>query len=515
MNTLKSVLGAGALALGVVAILWLRADTERAPEPVAFAAVANELFNSGGTLSDAWADFDGDGDPDRFVGFNGTPSRLYMNVGAGDWVDVAADVGLAVERSVRTSSWGDFDADGDPDLLLGYAGDAPVTALFRNDRENGFVNVAAETGLELAEGTTRQASWVDYDGDGDLDLFLGMRDRANQLFRNDGPGSSPHFANVTDESGIGDTRRTVGAVWADFDQDGDFDVIVGNMNGDANGLFMQDAGHFTDVAPGTPVAGGGRGVGDEALGTVRPCAVDYDKDGHLDLFFANYGPNELLRAAGDGQWESVGEALGLRVDARFDSCIWGDFDHDGTEDLFVNGTVTGGVQYPDYLFRREGTETFVNVLPSDLAGLALDHGATWVDFDGDGDLDLSVNGAPEDGVHLLLQNLLRPEFAGQSLQVRVLDGSGAATRTGAEVRLFAAGTDELLGLRLVDSGSGYDSQSDLPVHFGLPGAQPVDVAVTILAGGERLTATVTDVDPAEYRGRVLELRVGQNGEVAR
>ena len=126
-----------------------------------------------------------------------------------------------------------------------------------------------------------------------------------------------------------------------------------------------------------------------------------------------------------------------------------------------------------------------------------------------------MNGAPEDGVHLLLQNLLRPEFAGQSLQVRVLDGSGAATRTGAEVRLFAAGTDELLGLRLVDSGSGYDSQSDLPVHFGLPGAQPVDVAVTILAGGERLTATVTDVDPAEYRGRVLELRVGQNGEVAR
>ena len=502
---LKTVIGPAALLLVIFLTFWLRGNTARAPEPVAFASVQPEVFGLGGTLTDAWADFDGDGDPDRFVGFNGEPSRLYKNNGVAGFEDVAGAVGLTVTRAVRTSAWGDFDSDGDADLLLGYAGDAPVTALYRNDGGDGFVNVAGEVGLELAEGTTRQASWIDYDGDGDLDLFVAMRDRANQLFRNDGSTGLSTFSDVTAASGIGDTRRTVGAVWADFDQDGDLDVIVSNMDGDANGLFMQDAGFFIDVAAGTPGAGGGRGLGDEALGTVRPCAVDFDSDGWLDLFFANYGPNELLRYDGAGVWEPRGEALGLAVDARFDSCIWGDFDHDGTEDLFVNGTVTGGVQYPDHLFRRENSELFIDVLPSSVADLALDHGATWVDYDLDGDLDMSVTGASDDGAHALLQNLLRPEFAGHSLQVRVLDQDGAATRTGAEVRVYAAGTDELLGLRLVDTGSGYDSQSDLPVHFGLPGAQPVDVVVTVIGAGRHST-TIYRVDPAEWRGRSLLVR---------
>ena len=171
----------------------------------------------------------------------------------------------------------------------------------------------------------------------------------------------------------------------------------------------------------------------------------------------------------------------------------------------MNGTVTGGVQYPDHLFRRENSELFIDVLPSSVADLALDHGATWVDYDLDGDLDMSVTGASDDGAHALLQNLLRPEFAGHSLQVRVLDQDGAATRTGAEVRVYAAGTDELLGLRLVDTGSGYDSQSDLPVHFGLPGAQPVDVVVTVIGAGRHST-TIYRVDPAEWRGRSLLVR---------
>lgn len=130
----------------------------RAPEPVRFSAFQPELFGDGGALTDAWADFDLDGDPDRFVGFNGTASRLYRNDREKGFVDVAADVGLKVERSVRTSAWGDFDDDGDPDLLLGFAGGSPVTALFRNDGEAGFSNVAAEVGLELTEGMTRQAS---------------------------------------------------------------------------------------------------------------------------------------------------------------------------------------------------------------------------------------------------------------------------------------------------------------------------------------------------------------------
>lgn len=484
----------------------------RPPQPIRFIPVQPELFASGGTLTDAWADIDGDGDPDRFVGFNGTRSRLYRNDLAGGFVDIAVEVGLVVERAVRTSAWGDFDADGDPDLLLGFAGDAPVIALFRNDGDAGFTNVAAQVGLELKEGTTRQASWIDYDADGDLDLFLALRDRANRLFRNDGAAG---FVDVTEEAGIGDDRRTVGAVWFDIDQDGDLDLVTANMNGDANGLWQNDNGHFTDIAAGTPVEAGGRALGDERQGSVRVCVADVDTDGRFDLFFANYGPNALLYASSPGAWADAGAAPSLAVEARYDTCAWGDFDNDGMIDLYVNGTVSGGVQYRDWLYRREGSETFIDVTPPEVLMLNASHGATWVDFDLDGDLDLALTGAADDAMHYLMESQLTSESGLRSLQVRVLDAQGRATRPGAEVRVYAAGTDRLLGMRLVDTGSGYDSQSDLPVHFGLGARGRVDVAVTVVGSGERHTGVMENVDPNEFSGSVLTIRIDAAGRIVR
>ncbi len=86
-----------------------------------FEPVQPELFGQGGTFVNAWADYDGDGDPDLFVGFDGTPNRLYRNSSASSppgagFVDVASDVGVADARPTRAAAWGDFDADGDPDL---------------------------------------------------------------------------------------------------------------------------------------------------------------------------------------------------------------------------------------------------------------------------------------------------------------------------------------------------------------------------------------------------------------
>jgi hypothetical protein len=150
------------------------------------------------------------------------------------FVDVAASAGLADTVETRAAAWGDFDADGDPDLYVGFA-NAPTAAnrIYRNDRDR-FVDVARELAVEL-RGVSRQAVWVDYDGDGDLDLFAAFRDAPNRLYRNDGS----RFTDVSKSSRIDDPRKTVGAVWWDADADGDLDLFVANQEGDfdANGTL--------------------------------------------------------------------------------------------------------------------------------------------------------------------------------------------------------------------------------------------------------------------------------------
>ena len=460
-------------------------------------------MGAGGTFSNAWADVDGDGDFDLFVGFNGEPNRLYRNDN-GVLVNVAAELGMTTPRRTRSAAWGDFDGDGDPDLFLGLAGgDDGIAVLLRNDGDR-FVDVTSEVGLWLEAGSARQAAWVDFDGDGDLDLFFAMRDRENLLFRNDGG----QFHDVAAEVGVADARRTVGALWFDYEQDGDLDLVVANMDGDANGLFRNDQGLFTDVAEEAGIADGGRGVGDPAYGTVRPCVVDYDADGRMDLFMANYGPNALYHNEGDGSFRNVAEELGVAIDSHYDTCAFGDYDLDGRVDFFVNGTVSGDTHYRDYLFRQT-EDGFVDVTPAEILELHADHGVQWLDFDGDGALDLSLTGAPPTGMHYVMRNSRGDDGGGVSIQVLVVDAEGNATRAGAEVRIYRAGTDELLGAQVVDSGSGYNSQNVAPVHFGLPGPGLVDIEVIFPAGGRRDAVRETGVDPASTVGRPVTIRTGR------
>lgn len=469
-----------------------------------FEPVQAELLAAGGTLVNAAADFDGDGDVDLFVGFNGAANRLYRN-DDGRLADVAGTAGLADARATRAAAWGDFDADGDSDLLVGFApADAPVLRLYRNDGGK-FADATHGANLIVASGAVRQPSWIDFDGDGDLDLFIGFRDRANALYRND----KGRFTDIAAQVGLSDVRKTVGAVWFDYDEDGDLDLYAGNMDGDANALFRNETGRFTDVAAASGTAWAGRAARDAANGTVRPCVADVDSDGRLDLFTANYGPNGLLLNRGGGKFEDVSAAWGVAIDARYDTCAFSDVDHDGGIDLYVNGTVTGGVSYPDHVFRNTG-KRFDEVTPDNVRELQADHGALFADLDRDGDEDLALTGARPDGMHLVLHNQMPAADASRSLHVRVLDARGHATRGGAEVRLYAAGTRRLLGTRLVDSGSSYNAQSDMAVHFGLPpSTSRVDVEVTWPSGGRREGTRMPDVDPSSLRGRAIVVRTSK------
>jgi hypothetical protein len=241
-------------------------------------------------------------------------------------------------------------------------------------------------------------------------------------------------------------------------------------------------------------------------GSVGICVGDYDVDGRLDLFSANYGPSSLWRNLGGGRFEDVAAKLGLAVDQHNDACAWGDVDHDGRPDLYVSAFLATTWHYRDYLYHNDEAR-FADVMPKVIADHDADHGVQWADFDRDGDLDLALADSNAQGSHYLFRNLLTKDAAARSVQVMVVDRAGHYTRAGAEVRVYAAGTRRLLGSALVDTGSGYDAQSAAPVHVGLATSAPVDVEVTSLRGGTRTVTREANVVPADHAGRAIVVRV--------
>ena len=502
---------------------------DQATFPPTFEAVQEDLFSASGAQPLAWADYDNDGDLDLFVGFRGGENRLYRN-DDGTLVDVASRLGLNDPWETRAAAWGDYDGDGDLDLFVGFRfADGEPNRLYRNeDQGTAFTEVGARLGLNLL-GNTRQTTWLDYDGDGDLDLFMAFREQPNRMFRNEywrvdsrgrrvGGVGEPSFTDVTEESGLGDPRRTVGVAWFDMEQDGDLDAFVTNQNGDLDGFYRNDSGVFTDVAAELGMDGSPRS---EEYGGVGPALADYDRDGDLDLFVANYGPDALWRNNGDGTFSEVGSGTPLGEDYHSTSAGWGDFDHDGFQDLFVVSYLTGIAEVEDHLFRNSG-DGFENVTPDLLQHPGASHGVSWADYDGDGDLDLLLaNNHPEGGGHPLFRNLLPEERARRSLQVEVVDANGVRRFPGAEVRVFVNEVDRdpqgeetsdrggrLLGTGIVDVGGGYCSQGAAPIHFGIPaGISSVTVEVAIPDGGVRRIHTIRGVPiPLRPRG-VLEVRL--------
>lgn len=477
---LASFVGAAAALAWPPAAGFLQAQ---AASPIQFELVQPELFAAPGGQPNLWADVDNDGDLDLFVGFRGQANRLYLQT-KGRFEDVAARVGLADAIETRAAAWGDFNADGLVDLYVGFADGTTPARIYQNERDGThFTDVAAALGIDL-RGVSRQPVWVDYDGDGDLDLFAAFRDKPNRLFRNDGA----RFVDVSRASGLDDSRKTVGAVWWDFDQDGDLDVFVANQEGDANGLFRNAGGRFTDVADAMGVAAAGRA---KEEGGVGPAVADFDLDGDFDLFVANYGQSVLYRNENGRMFTDVSKEVGITGDGHKTTAAWGDLDGDGRPDLYLAAFLADQPHYRDELYRNLGMAggrwRFAAALPDILLTHDATHGVQMVDFDQDGALDLALTNNDPKGGHYLLRNTTKSAANGLSVLVRD-DAQGRLTRAGAEVRAYAPGTRTLLASALVDAGSGYCAQSAAPVHLGLPpGVSRVDLeVVTMVRGGRNL-----------------------------
>ncbi len=366
----------------VPALLFALSVAGRSEGQPAFTDVGATLIGVSSS-SLAWGDYDNDGDLDILLaGWTGSSrtARVYRNDGAGTFTDIGAPL-VGVDEG--SANWVDFDNDGDLDILLtGFFG-PPVasppkaTKLYRNDAGT-FVEVAS-TGLP--DVAYSSSAWGDFDNDGDLDLALtGWQSAGSYIasvYRNDGGGK---FTAVT----AGLTPVLYGAVaWGDFDNDGDLDLLLTGDTGLLSSVtkIYRNNGNatFTDV-----------GAGFAGVKNSSVAWGDADNDGDLDILITGRQPlypSDLLilwlyTNVGGGSFPGSGVG-----GTEYGSISWADYDNDGDLDFLVTGSTT--VSLDARLYRNDGA-TFV-VSAAGLTGVARSS-AAWGDYDNDGDLDLLVSG---------------------------------------------------------------------------------------------------------------------------
>jgi hypothetical protein len=480
-----------------------------------------------------WFDYNNDGLPDLYV-LSGRPlddsmhpyplkdkpqppphNHLYRNNGDGTFTDVTEKAGLDPDMYAIAVTAADYDNDGYVDLLVtGYG----KTTLYHNNGNGTFTDVTGKAGIKV-DGWAISSTWLDYDRDGCVDLFVGRyvkfdpgyhkyyaadnypgpldyEGETNKLFHNNCDGT---FTDVTDKSGIGAyIGRTMGVTAADFDGDGWTDIYVANDRTENFLFHNKHDGTFEEIANDAGVAYGQNG---EATSSMGPVFADITGDGLLDLWVSDAHYNRLMKNNGKGGFDDIGIASGLsQANAQYVS--WGtgvyDFDNDGLLDiLVVHGGLIQMIPQEHSVFRGLGEGRFEDV--SELSGSVLGtktvaRGACFADYDNDGKVDAFVVNLGGRGV--LLHNV--STGTGHWIAIKLTGSRSSHDKSGsnrdgigARVEVWAGGRRQTAE-RVASSG--YLSQDDARLHFGLGAAAKVDKIVVHWPSGRLQTLENQPVD---------------------
>ena len=435
-------------------------------------------FAASGSNGVAFADIDNDGDADVVLVGDG-PDVLLRNDGTGHFLDITSIAGIAGDPASRgmSASWGDYDGDGLLDLFVTNYIDCTgqwdtaaniianvayhASVLYHNDGNGRFSDVTAELPDSERPAAGLVAAWVDVDGDGRLDLYLGNdfvgpSPDHNRLWRNAGPGATGwRFEDISLASGAG--------------------------------LFMNTMGI---------------GVG------------DVDRDGRVDLVLPNIGGNKLLRGKGDGTFVDAADTGVERPSQGVDynSVTWGtalyDFDLDGWEDVFMAaGNLPQGSdivvgEQPNMVFLNDGTgRRFLDV--SALTGaddVGESKGIAVADYDRDGAADVFV--IEQDGQSRLYRNVT-PRAGRHWLEIELVGTVSNRDGCGALVRVTVGG--DTIERRVLCGSGGTGSANEHTVHVGLGGVAsvgsieirwPSGIRQVVDGAGMAVDRLMTVVEPA-------------------
>lgn len=313
-----------------------------------------------------WGDYDSDGDLDILVtgvsNFSNI-ARIYRNDSTNSgrrFVDIGVPLAPLAKMRGGSVAWGDYDNDGDLDALLaGYNDIFYISKIYRNDLDgNGrkFVDIFAA----LIGGGP--AAWGDYDNDGDLDIFI-----RGKIYRNDFTNNGRSFGEVATLM----NAPLTSAAWGDYDNDGDLDILAGNK------IYRNDNLTFVDIA--APIVG------------VNSTWGDYDNDGDFDVLISGMSNVNTKVYRNDGGNFVVSASL----TGVFGSAVaWGDYDNDGDLDI-----LTAGISNNSWISRiyRNDAGNFVDIAAG-LAGVEAVRVA-WGDYDNDDDLDILLSSGFNDEVN--------------------------------------------------------------------------------------------------------------------